>query len=478
MEFKSDERTFHELALEQASGKMQLAGMMSSVAIHNPPMAVYLYAIPGIFTKNPVAFARFTALLDTAAILLAYFLARQWMSKAAALAAALLFAASPWAVLQSRKIWQPDLLPIFSATCLLCAVLWIRKGRWWQLAVAAAALSVASQLHYSGLTLVPCAAVVAWLGWRKDALRQWAVAAAVFAVLWVPFAVFLAREGGKEMARESVGTMSEYGYRVEFVRSVLWQARLMGKGGFDIVLGRSAGDPLIRAWQPQWLTVAVGVLLAGGLATTLARVRRRPDAVLLVLWVALPTVLLPFHLAFFHYFIISWPATFVMAGMLVDSAGGWSAGGTPRHWRAAAGMALVVAVIVSAAAEVVFTQRLFDLVSAQGALLGDYGSTYRDKLLVAKFVKATSGDGDFVLMDYSSPKRSDDTFEYLYRMEGGKGRLVPRPAPGQAHTTPVYAVLGPDIKGKLEATGGGQRDGGVFDVGALRVQVFWPAAGH
>ena len=85
MEFKKDEWRLHRLAVAQAEGKLQLHGLTSSVGVYNPPMAVYLFALPAFFNQDPVFLAYLPALLNTVAVGLTYLLARKWLSRWAAL---------------------------------------------------------------------------------------------------------------------------------------------------------------------------------------------------------------------------------------------------------------------------------------------------------------------------------------------------------------------------------------------------------
>ena len=193
MEFKSDERELHRLAVKQASGQWQFSGLVSSTGLRNPPMAVYLFAIPALISSDPIALAMLPALLNTLAIALTYFLGRRFLSRGGALAAALLFAVAPWAVIESRKIWAQDLLPFFTILFFIFAFSWLREGRWRHALAMAVTLSVLNQIHYSSVALWPILLFLLWRRRSKRALKQLAVGAALYAVLWAPFAVVVLR---------------------------------------------------------------------------------------------------------------------------------------------------------------------------------------------------------------------------------------------------------------------------------------------
>lgn len=113
-EFKLDEAHICSKAAEfLASGRPPLVGIGSSVGAANPPLFIYLTAIPISFSKNPAVIAGFIALLNVGAVLGCYLLTRKYFGEKVGLIATLLFAVSPWAVFYSRKIWAQDLLPPF-----------------------------------------------------------------------------------------------------------------------------------------------------------------------------------------------------------------------------------------------------------------------------------------------------------------------------------------------------------------------------
>src|SRR5262249_18203695 len=104
--------------------------------------------------KSPLAATLFVGALNTASVGLAYLMARRYWAKRAALAGALLYAAAPWAVIYSRKIWAQDLLPLFVTGYVFAALLAFVEGRRRWLLAHLVLLAVIVQIHYSGLALV------------------------------------------------------------------------------------------------------------------------------------------------------------------------------------------------------------------------------------------------------------------------------------------------------------------------------------
>jgi hypothetical protein len=476
MEFKDDEWRLHSLAVEQASGRMQLTGMMSSVGVHNPPMPVYLFSIPALFTKDPVACAWLAALLNTAAIAGTYVLARMWASRLASLAAAFLFAVSPSAVLMSRKVWAQDLLPFVVVCFFILGVLWLRNGRWWQVVAAGAALSIANQIHYSTLALWPLVIVGLWRGRSRAKAWQLAAAGVAFLALWTPFLVALSRGATEEAASYRKLPLDARGAVGNAIDGAVWEARLMGTGAFDVALGSSrveAGDGERRL---GWLNALFGVGLAAGCVVVLLRLREKPDIWVLLLWLALPPMALWFRVAYSHYFVLSYPAGFIVVGVLGDWAVERLRGRLSRLAVPCAALALA-AVAVVGWSEVRYFRSFLDYVDAHGGTSGDYGISYRDKVEVADYLANEIPGGYFALKDVSVPVHSEDTYGYLYRMRGGRGVQVPAGALDGNVAFTTYVIAAPGVGwGRLREDGPAGRAERA-EVGHMLVAVMRPQAG-
>lgn len=475
MEFKGDEWVLHSLALKEAQGEFQLKGLLSSVKIHNPPMAVYLFAIPALFTKDPIVFAWLPAILGTLAIAGGYFLARKWMSRGAALGAMFLFAVSPWAILESRKIWAQDLLPFFTVAFFLSAVGWLQSGRFRYIVGAAAALAILNQVHYSTLALWPAAAFLVWRRASWAAAKLWLAGLALYLVLWAPFLVFLARGGAAEFGRHEVGKRVSQGVGAQLAEAMKWQPRLMGHGGFEVSLGRSAQEFTADRGTFPWLTGLFLLLLTGGAAAAVARAKREPEMVLVLLWLVMPMLVIAFHKVHFHYLIVCWPATFLAAGIFADAAASWVRKAIPNRTAHMAILAGAVAALLAVGArEVRFYRGFLDFVSTNGGTLGDYGTTYRDKLRVARYLEDLPAEDNFVLIDTAATPPSEDTYQYLYLLLKGVAPAVKPELRPVTSDTPVYVVLGPSVKGEVKLKLDIFQNAGTVKLGPLRVQRFLP----
>jgi hypothetical protein len=460
MEFKLDEALLHRAALMQASGDFQLHGIVSSVGLRNPPMSVYLLSIPALFSKSPLFMAGFIALLNTAAIVLTYILARHWLSRGAALFATWFFAVSPWAIMFSRKIWAQDLLPFFTTLFFICLIRWVRTSRWRWMIGATVSYAVLCQIHYSALALLPIIPGV--LIWKRSKVagKQFAVGCVLFLLLWVPFLIVILRgdafaEGGYGRPRARLKRYPE-----QAAKAFLWEGRLAGYGGLrEIVFG--SGEAKTR----RWADVAFGCFILACLWAVAWQSRSRRELLILMAWLLLPPLLLSLNRSYFHYMVICYPASFVAFGVLLELMHKGPGRGGTRHIFVVMAVAAISFAVID---ETAFTLRLRDDLKRNGGAAGDYGVTYRSKLDVAHLLLKEAPSGRYALADRTNPTPSEKTYDYLYSLLGGEAERVPVGVPG----TPVYILFGPETGGRMRSES--LRDAGDVQLGPIRVQKLVP----
>lgn len=115
MEFKKDEAIFFFHNYLFLKGIIfPLSGEPLSNGVHNFPFFTYLLAIPSLFFLDPQFLTWIIAFVNIFAIILGYVLFRKIYGNFTAVIASLLLTLSPWSILFSRKIWEPDILLVFS----------------------------------------------------------------------------------------------------------------------------------------------------------------------------------------------------------------------------------------------------------------------------------------------------------------------------------------------------------------------------
>jgi Dolichyl-phosphate-mannose-protein mannosyltransferase len=416
MEFKADEAEAVRLALH-ALGRAEpgagtffpTTGLTSSVGLANPPLFVYLLAPVLWLVRSPLAAAAFVAATNVVAVWLCYLAGRRYFSTFVGLAAAALFALSPWAIVYSRKIWAQDLLPITTGLFLLAlhdfTVARRPRALLWLLLL----VGVATQLHFSALVLA--AIVVAAVALRRDAVRwPWAAAglagiALVYApYVWHALAVgHLSTPGGPRFPPAALRRFTSS------VRDTL----AVGTGDRTYTLLGSQ-PALALPVSLVFGTAALGGLVHAVLRETVRHVRLA--RLLLPAWFVLPAAALTVvHVTpFLHYFIVLYPLPFLGAAAAVAAA-------------ARRGMIRWCAVGACLVAFAYLDVHSFRAVLADGGTASDYGVEYRYKARAVRgFVRANPGRRFELRVEPATPQARKE-YALLAWLDRGAGVPALRP---------------------------------------------------
>jgi hypothetical protein len=342
-EFKLDEAHLSQLAYDMARhGQIPLTGIGSSVGIVNPPLAAWLLAIPYAVSASPIVATGFIAGLNVLAVLACYGLARRLFAASgdrawiAASAAALLFAAAPWAIIHSRKVWAQDLL---SPLVMLWAWFGYRafvEGKRGSLIGHGLLLAASIQLHYSALYLIPVSAV--WFLAFARRVKWQAVLATglMFVAAFAPFFIADAGRGWPSVTR---------------LTAMLQQPVIVDDSTLHLAWITTTGQEIHSLAGPQefenyraqiipadGLLLFEGALVIGGLLLALIEASRSLSSLSerawsprgaigwwLAAWLIAPIVMQIGHRTpvYPHYFIILYPVQFLLIGWLIARAPKW-----------------------------------------------------------------------------------------------------------------------------------------------------------
>ncbi|MFO7697436.1 MAG: glycosyltransferase family 39 protein [Anaerolineae bacterium] len=354
--FAFDQAQISLRALAMArSGVFAYTAPNSSVGPPHLPVSIWFFALLHRFTVDPLPVTAVVALLNAASVIGVGLIGRRALGNTGGLAAAALYALSPWAIFFSRSIWQPDLMAPL-------AVLWayaaIRaqddKWPWLWVGLCVMCAGLAPQVHYAGVALWPATLWVLIRGrwWERGRWPGLAAGAGAALLCLAPFVYAIWPQRAVHWAAlRSAGP----GWRVsaEAVRGMLQMAS--GLEWPTIVLGASAGLPGgIWALQRATAWLLLGGCVAGLLLLVMralgagARAGEDPDrrrtATLIVLWAVTASLLFTVHStpAYHHYLLAALPAFYLAAGALASRL-------AERRWGRAALALLVVAGITQAA---------------------------------------------------------------------------------------------------------------------------------
>jgi hypothetical protein len=328
VEFKRDEANLSQLALDFVhGGELPLLGIGSSVRVPNSPISVYILSIPYFLTDSPQFATQFIALLNIIAIAITYWLARRYCGILPALIAITLFAASPWSVIFSRKIWAQDMLPLFVVLTISTGILGFIDGKKWAQITHLPLLAITTQIHYGAFIIVPVSVYLVWQGRRY--INRFFVVGVVLAFISVtPFLVGLHRSGfdNFDAWRQSLSGNPESD-GISISRDVL-------TGGIIILSGKDihslAGPERFLDYLAEVpdaypifnLVPIIVVLSASWLLMRSIKFRDSRSSVdaLLLIWLIFPFVayLVTWTPFFIHYLIPILPAAFLIIGLALN----------------------------------------------------------------------------------------------------------------------------------------------------------------
>lgn len=439
MEFKYDEAWLHEhIARHVAGHEFATRGITSSFHFASPPLAVYLLSLPVMWSRNPLVCTGFVAVLNALAVGAAYRLGREVAGRRAGIFAALLFAASPWAVVFSRKIWVQDLLPPLSCVALASLVRLERRHRRTDSVTAAAALVLLPQLHMSALPLLALLPAAMWRQ-RRRGMSPWLAGIALGVIPLIPYGANQLASGFRDLrslAAVPAARPAKLGLSLRRLTGFRWYAAIAGADGFEYLLDRKVrrGDRIVlegdgaefRSEAPKrnWATLVEWIGLLAGVVLCCARGRLRSVAWPLLVWAALPPLgaaLLP-RSPLIHYFVVTYPTQFVLIGIALAELTG-----ALRRVKTAAALLPVALVAVIVVGNLRYIDAFNRFISRAAGTRADYGIAYEYKRRVVDHIAQRYGGRRVYFENFSLPDSfigagvPEDlryAYDYLLRCQG------------------------------------------------------------
>ena len=476
IEFKFDEATTARSALAIArDGRLPVLGMISSMGPYNPPLMSYVLAFPFALSRDPRLAAGWVALLGVVAVGLTYWIGRTYFGQGVGQLAALLFAASPWAIFHSRKIWAqnlPALTLLFIAGILALVV----RRKPWALTGALAAAGGLVSLHLGGLAFFFILAAVMLLFFRHVRPIPLLAGLALLALILSPYLVHDALHGWPNLRAFASLTQRE---SILDLQGPYFAALATGGYHLEDLAGEQHASFVTTILDLRWLDRLEIALLWAGLASLVMRVGRAamkdrgrlsPDAssrLVLLCWFGVPVTLLLRHGGPVHPHTLSllYPVQHLAIALLLADAIEWGRG----RWGSRAGQALTVgaAVLVLALVgwQVAFQEALMTFVDTHDTP-GGYGAPIKDALAAVNRAEALrSGMNSVelaVLLPGADPRYDGQAavFDVLLqpgrRLADGRGALVlpaqstvylaaPGAEPGIAMLAEIATEVGPTL---------------------------------
>lgn len=396
VEFKFDEATTARSALSIArQGQLPGAGMVTSEGPRNPALMSYVLALPFAVSRDPRVAAGWIGLLGVAAVGVTFGVGATFFDWRVGSLASLLFAASPWAVFQSRKLWTQN-LPLFTLFFAASVLTLVARRRAWALAPALAAVGCLVSLHLGGLAFFFVLGAVLVLFHDRVRLGPLVLGLALLLLVLAPYLIHDARHGWPNLrALPHLGSASE-GLNL---RAFTMAARVMSGFNLEALAGTTHAEFVSSLPPLLWIDlIEIGLFWMGLLWAVFSvgreAVRRRGDLTepmraraVLLCWFLVPVALLTRRASVQpHDFNLLYPVQHLIVALLLTDVADALAPRLERRRRGAgrlltsAGI-LVLAVIV--VWQVAFHEALLIFVDRHETAFG-HGAPVKDAIAAAR----------------------------------------------------------------------------------------------
>ena len=237
-EFKGDEAgsSFILRALVQQE-KVPLTGPPLTTGGNAGPIYYYILAVPSLVSTNPIVASAFIAAVNVVGVAFTFKLASEFFNERVALIATALGAVSPFAILFSRKMWNPDLVFPITVVLFYCLYSFVIKSRSKYLVPVFVAYAIVLQVHPITLFLAPVIVLFLWRFRSRIQSKHLLIGIAVSLILFAPFIYGESTRNFSETG-SFASTLRDFGNPNLSVISLI-SSDTSGMG-FDYVLGSSA----------------------------------------------------------------------------------------------------------------------------------------------------------------------------------------------------------------------------------------------
>lgn len=384
IDVRFDEASAPQFALSIVNGNLLAVAPFSGSIANHPPVFLYVLAIPYLFTRDLLVVAAFRVLLDVAAIALLWILCRRHFSLPVAFAACIFFAAAPWAIQLSRKLWIVE-LPLFTTLLLFGLLELTNKKNSWGWAISGLGIALCVGTHLAALFLLP-AALIAWVmsykEWRTSRVIPGAIPIGILALVYI---LYDASHDFINLRALLVTTQTHVTFTLDSLQYAAWIS-----GGMHLSDLTAGAYPIWQAQLPpifDWLDVLQVALFGAGVLYVgyrLIRALLSHDAcsvkvnIMLIVWILAPILLQIRHSqpVQIHYVTPMYPVPFILMALPIDALLNWS---RKKTYRMRAGTVFSILLIVAfiLAWQVVTTIRFTNFVMQHDTAKGGYGLPVR-----------------------------------------------------------------------------------------------------
>ena len=294
-----------------------------SEEVRSSAFLVSAIAFASIIWWHPFSGVVFVIALNLCAIALVYRLCEKQFGFQVAAISTLLYASSPWGVLDARLPLPSSCLAVFSVWLIHLSLCWLDEKGNKRLAMMVLLGFAIPQIHFSGICVSLWLMVVLYLGRKQISYRSLVSGGLLGAVLWAPWIAFQQMTGWFEL-KTWIGQifLTPEAHGRAFLQSINHLQCMLHSSNFDHWFGGSPSQwpEYFPLWQ-RWGLATSAALLSGLLLVSLIRLMTRTTEQsirLLLLWIALPVLFGTLFLTGLSpkNMLIAYPIPFVLVGVM------------------------------------------------------------------------------------------------------------------------------------------------------------------
>lgn len=151
------------------------------------PLIYFIYAVPILFSQDPAAVMLYVGIVNTILLAGTWAFTRYWFGPATALVATALFATFPLEIVQLRYMWNPCFLPALIVSMYFFLFRYAAGRRDWNFLGAVAFFALAFQIHFSVLMAIPVLLAGFAMAGRFPRWRVIGLTVLLIGVLYAPY---------------------------------------------------------------------------------------------------------------------------------------------------------------------------------------------------------------------------------------------------------------------------------------------------
>jgi 4-amino-4-deoxy-L-arabinose transferase-like glycosyltransferase len=414
-EFKGDEARDAFIARDIVeNGKVPLLGAPTMVGGNSGPLYYFLLALPFSLSFNPIVASAFIASLNVIAVIITYKFAKDFFNERIALIASALVALSPFVIIFSRKIWNPDLIFPFSIILLYSLYAFALKKKSKFLIPLFIGFSFLIQIHAITLFLVPVVLIFLFKFRSAIKFKHLIIALAFSFLLFSPFIYFELTNNFKN-TKTLFSTSGLYQFDKINMISIQHISSLTSGSGFDYILGDDSTSFNSSIFYVNNFFVVENLLLFFGVILIFYfSVRKTFSANLkysiLLFWFAIPMLILLFFNGplYPYHLLLLLPVNFLLIAILFDFLLGKS---EKMRFKQQLKFLIWIVLFTVLFAQLIFDQAFLNLLNSIGGTRGLYEIGVKYKLELSSFVAKNSPQNFSISYSF---KPNDIGIEYNY----------------------------------------------------------------